>query len=329
MRMKRVLMGGLAVALLALLATYVAYRADLSSLQQRLEAGSRVAATACGDVEYSIQGEGPAVLVVHGAGGGYDQVADLAELLADAGYQAIAMSRFGYLRTPLPPDGSPAAQADAHACLLDAIGVRRAAALGLSAGAPSAIEFCIRHEGRCSALMLLVPAIPVPGRGVDETTPPSPFWQFVFNHVLQSDFVIWAVTRLRHEVLIETVLATPLDVYRNAGPAEQARARAVVEGVFPVSLKRAGLENDARVTHSALAHALEQITAPTLVISTHDDLYDTAVGARYAAGRITDAQLIIFPSGGHAWLGYDQAVRDALLCFLDPRRRTRPRGCRQ
>ncbi|TXK60971.1 hypothetical protein FU658_10335 [Alkalisalibacterium limincola] len=182
------------------------------------------------------------------------------------------------------------------------------------------MEFCIRHERRCSALVLLVPAIPVPGRDVAETTPPSPLWQFVFDHVLQSDFVIWAVTRLRHEMLIETVLATPLDVYRNASPAEQARARAVVEGVFPVGPKRAGLENDARMTHAASAHAMELITAPTLAISTRDDLYDTAAGAEYAASRITDSRLIVFPSGGHAWLGHDQAVRDALVAFLDETR---------
>ena len=34
-----------------------------------------------------------------------------------------APSRFGYLRTPLPSDASPAAQADAHSCLLDALGL--------------------------------------------------------------------------------------------------------------------------------------------------------------------------------------------------------------
>lgn len=318
--MKRTLLALLTVTFAAILGTYLVYRAELSSVRDRLEAGSRIAATACGDVEYSSRGEGRAVLLVHGAGGGYDQVADFAELLAASGHQAIAMSRFGYLRTPLPADGSPSAQADAHACLLDALGVPRSAILGLSAGAPSAMEFCIRHERRCSALVLLVPAIPVPGRDVAETTPPSPFWQFVFDHVLQSDFVIWAVTRLRHEMLIETVLATPLDVYRNASPAEQARARTVVEGVFPVGPKRAGLENDARITHAASAHALELITAPTLAISTRDDLYDTAVGAEYAASRITDSRLIVFPSGGHAWLGHDQTVRDALVAFLDETR---------
>jgi len=43
------------------------------------------------------------LLAIHGSGGGYDQ-----------GIRVIAMSRFGYLRTPMHTDASAAAQADAH-----------------------------------------------------------------------------------------------------------------------------------------------------------------------------------------------------------------------
>jgi len=50
-----------------------------------------------------------------------------------------------------------AAQADAHVCLLDAIGIGRAAVMGGSAGAPSALQMAIRQRDRASALILLVP----------------------------------------------------------------------------------------------------------------------------------------------------------------------------
>jgi 2-hydroxy-6-oxonona-2,4-dienedioate hydrolase len=63
--------------------------------------------------------------VVHGSGGGHDQGMAFAGSLADQGIRVIAMSRFGYLRTPMPADASAAAQADAHVCLLDALGIRR------------------------------------------------------------------------------------------------------------------------------------------------------------------------------------------------------------
>ena len=74
----------------------------------------------------------------------------------------IAVSRFGYLRTPLPEDASAAAQADAHACLLDALNIKRAAVLGTSAGGPSSLQFALRHPGRTAALVLLVPAAYAP-----------------------------------------------------------------------------------------------------------------------------------------------------------------------
>ena len=295
---------------------YAQYRSDLSTARRDLQAGSRIAHTACGPVEYAIAGSGPAVLVIHGAGGGYSQVAAISEWLAASGFKAVAMSRFGYLRTPLPQDASPAAQADAHACLLDALGVAKAAALGLSAGAPSSLEFCLRHPARCPALVLLVPAVAVPGRDIADTTPPSAFWQFVFDYVLGSDFAIWALTRAWPEMLVETVLATPLEEFRRASPAERQRGLSVIRDIFPVSLKADGLRNDARLTTPTPVRHLERIAAPTLAISAKDDLYSTAAGARYAAEQIPGARLILFPTGGHAWLGHDAAVRDEVASFL-------------
>ncbi|MBE0623494.1 MAG: alpha/beta hydrolase [Burkholderiales bacterium] len=295
---------------------YVQYRSDFSAAREELAAGSQIANTVCGPLEYAVAGSGPAVLVIHGAGGGYSQVAAITESLAASGFKAIAMSRFGYLRTPLPTDASPAAQADAHACLLDILGISKASAIGLSAGAPSAIQYCLRHPGRCSALVLLVPAISVPGRGVSETTPPSPFWQFVFDYVLRSDFVIWGVTRFWPEMLVETVLATPLEQFRRASPAERARGLSVIRDIFPVSLKTNGLKNDALVTTVSIARGLARITAPTLAISAKDDLYRTDGGAKYVAEQIPGARLVLYSTGGHAWLGHDAEVRDELVRFL-------------
>jgi 2-hydroxy-6-oxonona-2,4-dienedioate hydrolase len=314
--MKRALLLGMLVLAGLGGAIYAQYRVDLAEALRVLKAGSTIVHTPCGAIEYSVLGTGPAVLVVHGAGGGYSQVAGLQVLLADAGFTAVAMSRFGYLRTPLPPDATPAAQAAAHACLLDALGGARAAVIGLSAGAPSALQYCALHSDRCTALVLLVPAFAVPGRDVADTTPPSRFWSFVYEHVLQSDFVIWALTRLRPQMLVETVLATPLPRFENASTAEQERALAIIRDIFPVSLKRDGLQNDARATTPAAMTNLHLISAPTLAISARDDLYGTAEGARYAADEIVGARLLLLDDGGHAWLGHHAEVEAALVLFL-------------
>jgi pimeloyl-ACP methyl ester carboxylesterase len=84
--------------------------------RERLLAGSQVILTNSGPIEYATVGDGYPVLVVHGAGGGYDQGLILAQFAGDD-FCRIAISRFGYLRTPLPANASPAAMADAYADL--------------------------------------------------------------------------------------------------------------------------------------------------------------------------------------------------------------------
>jgi hypothetical protein len=76
-----------------------AYRADLSAARERATM-SQIAQTPCGPIEYSSVGQGDPVLVVHGAGGGFDQGQYFAAPLAAHGFRVIAMSRCGYLRTP-------------------------------------------------------------------------------------------------------------------------------------------------------------------------------------------------------------------------------------
>src|SRR6266436_3716087 len=176
---------GISAAALAglILFTYFSYRGDIVAAEARAASGGRVVDTPCGPIEYALAGKGAPVLLVHGAGGGFDQGLEFGRPLAEHGFTVIAMSRFGYLRTPMPGDASPMAQADAHACLLDALKLPGAAILGGSAGAPSAIEFCLRHAGRCSAMVLLVPAFFPPGAPQVRAQP-----SFMFESVLGSDF---------------------------------------------------------------------------------------------------------------------------------------------
>ena len=60
-----------------------------------------VTRTPRGPVEHVTTGEGPALLALHGAMGGWDQASILARAIAPPGHRAIAPSRPGYLGTPL------------------------------------------------------------------------------------------------------------------------------------------------------------------------------------------------------------------------------------
>jgi pimeloyl-ACP methyl ester carboxylesterase len=68
----------------------------------------QIVMTRHGSVEYTNWGEGAAVLVIHGAGGGYDQGVAIARAFGGEGFRWISPSRFGYLRTSLPADDSTA-----------------------------------------------------------------------------------------------------------------------------------------------------------------------------------------------------------------------------
>jgi pimeloyl-ACP methyl ester carboxylesterase len=67
--------------------------------------GSLVASTDAGPIEYAERAAGVPILSIHGAGGGFDRGLALASELVDEDYRIIAPSRFGYLRTPVPPEG--------------------------------------------------------------------------------------------------------------------------------------------------------------------------------------------------------------------------------
>jgi pimeloyl-ACP methyl ester carboxylesterase len=296
------------------------YSRDLAAARARIATGSELAQTACGPIEFAQRGSGPAVLVVHGAGGGFDQGMDFGGQLADAGFRVIAMSRFGYLRTPLPADASDATQADAHACLMDALGIERAAIIGASAGAPSSLQFAIRHPRRCSALGLLVPAAYVPKPGDAQPLDPPAATQWVFDTALRSDFLFWAAIRVARDTLTTAVLATPLEVVENAAPQEKARVAAMLHQILPVSPRRLGLLNDAAVTSTLRRAPLERVEAPTLVVALDDDLFGTMPGARYTAERIPGARLVTFPHGGHVWVGRDAEVRQLLREHLQSAR---------
>jgi len=171
------------------------YQRDIRQARERISVGSQIIETPYGSIEYAVTGDGPPVLVVHGAGGGFDQGLDLSKVLVQSGFRVIAMSRFGYLRTPLPADASPASQADAYACLLDALSIRRAAVVGFSAGAPSSMQFALRHPERTAALVLLVPAAyPAQLEQRSDGAIPkqtSAGTKFLFDTALKSDFLLW------------------------------------------------------------------------------------------------------------------------------------------
>jgi len=288
---------------------WMKYQHDLAAARQRIATGSEVAQTPCGAVEYAVVGEGPAVLLVHGAGGGFDQALGAARELAASGFRVIAPSRFGYLRTPQRSEATPAAQADAHACLLDALKVRRAAVVGVSAGSPSSIQFALRHAARTTGLVLLVPMVYAPQASI--ARPPAAA-RWLFEGAVGSDFLFWLMARASPEKL----LGTPPGIVSRAEAAEKARFSFLALQPLPVSERREGLLNDAVIATHAQRYELEKVAAPTLVIGVRDDPFGTYERAIYTAQHIPGARFAGLPDGGHLWVGHHREVLGEVAAFL-------------
>ena len=246
--------------------------------------------------------------MVHGSGGGHDQGMAFADKLTQRGIRVIAMSRFGYLRTPMPADASPAAQADAHVCLLDALGIAQAAVAGGSAGGPSALQMAIRHPNRVSALVLLVPLAYKPQALADSAKPLAPWAEALLMRLIGSDFLFWAGLYVARDQVIKYVLATPPEQVRNASPQEHARINNILDHILPVSARAAGLRSDSVLGNSLGPSALETVRAPTLIISVRDDGFGTYASSEYTASQIKGSRFVGFDHGGHVWVGHDDEV---------------------
>lgn len=294
---------------------YRRFKRDLDDADLRISRGSVMAHTAYGAIEYAQQGAGEPMLVVHGAGGGFDQGLLFGSGLADRGFAVTAMSRFGYLRTALPKDATPQAQADAHASLLDTLQIQQAAIIGVSAGSPSAVQFAIRHPRRCSALILLVPLIWSSADARHAAHKPARAAELMLRWLVGSDLIYWSAMRFSRDLLIRTVLGTPPSLVKAAQRSEQRRIDEVLRSVLPLSSRAAGLRNDARVATSLERYQLESIQTPTLIIALRDDLYGMFDGARYTAQHIHGARFIEYDRGGHLWVGHQDAVMDAVATF--------------
>lgn len=289
------------------------YRSVMRAVRERIESlGSRVVRTDCGPIEYARAGSGYPVLVVHGNAGGFDQGLMLADRSIGPEFQVIAVSRFGYLGSPMPPEASVAIQADAFASLLDSLAIKQAAVVGYSAGSVSSIQFALRHPERVSSLILVEPV--APGKG---PVMPKP----IFTVFFRNDFIYWATITCFRQVVQGAWAGVPGG--KRLTPGEKAEVRSLFASLLPVSTRVDGSSFDIYVSTPGLLNAdkgneypFGRIRVPTLVVSAVDDPLALHENARALAERIPGARLQTLPGGGHMLLGQYGTVKQGIAEFL-------------
>lgn len=288
------------------------YQRDMRAIEAQLAASARVIQTSFGPVAFATGGEGTPVLVIHGAGGGHDQGALMARAFLAEGARWIAPSRFGYPGSGLPADPSTAAQADAFAELLDALGLDRVSVAAMSGGVPPALQFALRYPERTQALVLLSLA-PYAPLDAEEQELPIPIW--LYDALFATDLPLWALTRLSPRALAPVFDARP-ELTAQMTATEAAFVDAMIAAFLPVTARRAGLANEGAAIDPAHPIDPGAIRAPVLIAHAADDRLTPVATAQFTAEGIPGAEVLIFPTGGHLLLGHHVELRQRIAAFL-------------
>jgi pimeloyl-ACP methyl ester carboxylesterase len=265
---------------------------------------SRVYRTAVGPVEAAIFGEGPAVMVVHGAAGGYDQGSVKSEEFT--GIQYISVSRPGYLRTPLSTGETMEEQADAMAALMDELGIEKAAFIGTSTGGLVSIYFALKYPERCWALVLLSSVNAPLYLQLNTLKGLSP--------LMKTDFLPWM---LMHP---ETLLLMRPNLRKQVGhdPEKLEIIEQLIKTAYPTSMRLSGMVNDATQIENLRPIPLEDIHVPTLVIHGDADQVVPFSQGVESARRIPNAQFLPVSGGTHyCALTHLDLTRPAIMQFLE------------
>ena len=274
-----------------------------------------IADTRLGQIEYAVEGAGHAVLGLHGAMGGYDQGLILERTVGESGYRFIAVSRPGYLGTPLSSGRTPEQQADLYAALLDVLGIREAAVMAVSGGGPSALQFALRHRERCWALVLISTC----GTKIDTPVPMSfKVMKLLMRFRWFSAMMSKRVERNPEQAALRSITDPVVRARTLRDPEVGSLFTALLRSTADrMALRLAGTENDIAVTRTT-DYPLERIAVPTLVVhGTADRVVPFAVHAKPLAERIPGAELVAIEDGEHvAIFTHRNEVRARITEFL-------------
>lgn len=295
--------------LATLLLTFTALSSYVAAFQKwkrqtivRVQTESTLATTTPGPIEYHSQGEGPVLLIAHGSPGGYDQGAAFAKLLNTQRHTSIAVSRPGYLRTPLSSGRSPEEQADLYVALLDTLGISQATIVGISGGGPSALQFALRHPERCQGLVMISGV--TQRYSEDEllaAMPPLLRWlRYLYIKIITFDPILFLLLPFAH--LLPKAFAS-VDL---------------LHSVMFYALRQHGYQNDMAEFEKITTYPLEHITAPIFILHGTGDDEVPFEHAEHLARHAPDTKLFVIEGGGHmVFFTHARMTMPAIREFLD------------
>lgn len=248
---------------------YVIYKIDMAKIEAALPGDSELIETKMGPVEIKRSDSGTDFILIAHETPGSHRLLENNRLLAKE-YNLIKPSRSGYFRSPLNSGETPEAQADLFAALLDKLEITSVVMLGISGGGPSAIQFAIRHPGRCKALVLWA--------AVSEKTPEY--------EDPPSGFGLWLYHKIRIAMINDEMIERKYKEY-------------FYPKFFPHSQIEKGWANDERQFSNLKPFQFEKISTPTLIVYGSNDLAIEMQHIKNVADNVPNSILIPLENKGH------------------------------
>lgn len=281
-----------------------------------LAACSELVTTDRGPIEVARSGSGSPVLVLHGNPGGYDQSLLLGEALFDEGFEVIAPSRPGYLRTPLDDTLTFEDQAALLVALLDELDVQEAMVVGLSGGGPHALQLAAEYPERVSGLILGGAVTVEYDERLFDTGNPVLDPLLTSTSVLDVRSGVFAALRRvvpdRFVASLHAELSTlegdDLERYVefvSTHPTHRERVLEFAPTVLPVSARIDGTLHDERLFRDLPHVDYGTIECPTLVVHGEFDAAVPMAHAEYVVEALPDAELVRLEADHLAWVGPD------------------------
>jgi pimeloyl-ACP methyl ester carboxylesterase len=276
-----------------------------------------------GDVEMFVQESGPAdgppVLLVHGTGAWGAIWRPTMDVLAQAGYRAIAVDLppFGFSERPRDGPYDDAAQAARLLAVLEALEAHDVTLVGHSFGARPTVEAAMMEPGRVR-LLVLVDAALSPSTSVAMAPQPAlPIRAAVGTRWIREPLVAatltnpWLTKRLLQQLIFDPADATD----------EQVR---MVQAQFPVTGTTRALGSWLHFFLLGEANGMNQdparyasLTMPTLLIWGEKDVITPPAMGQALLGLFPRADLVTLANAGHIPAIEDAAsFHSSLLGFL-------------
>jgi pimeloyl-ACP methyl ester carboxylesterase len=260
-------------------------------------------------LRYIEEGQGPAVLLLHGASLGSSADVFIRNLrpLARAGFRAIAFDQPGFGLSEVPADLSPAYRRDSIPKFMDALGLRTAVLVGHSQAGNPAVQLAFKEPSRYSHIVVLGTGSLLPplegkeDRGAEAQAR-------LERRMAESEPGIEDIRKLLEANLFHHELITPDELALR-------HARSVGQNFEAFVARNAAAESaPAKEPKTALWQRLAELPVPLLMMFGREDRAQAAERAKLLKEKYPQLNVHVVPECKHLvpWDAADEFIRLAV-----------------